>query len=70
MGIDLHVFNFLRFASKRQPFGCVATIGRQGMLLSKSRLARLTKSKARRIFRFLLRTLANGLFWREFGSIF
>lgn len=62
MGIDLHVFNFLRFASKRQPFGCVATIGRQGMLLSKSRLARLTKSKPGEYFGSYCEPLLMGYF--------
>jgi hypothetical protein len=32
MGIDVHALKFLMFAAKRQPFGRVATMGRQGIL--------------------------------------
>jgi hypothetical protein len=34
MGIDIHGLNLLRFARKRQTFGRVATIGRQGLHVS------------------------------------
>ena len=43
MGIDVHVLNFLRFARKRQNFGCVATIGRQGLIVPNDRLKKLLK---------------------------
>ncbi len=43
MGIDVHVLNFLRFARKRQSFGCVATIGRQGLIIPNDRLKKLLK---------------------------
>jgi hypothetical protein len=33
MGIDIHALNFLRFACNTQPFGTVATIGRQALLV-------------------------------------
>jgi hypothetical protein len=38
MGLDVHGINFLRFASKLQPFGRVATIGRQGLHVPKGAL--------------------------------
>jgi hypothetical protein len=41
MGIDVHVLNFLKFAKKKQEFGCVATIGRQGLIVPRDRLKRL-----------------------------
>jgi hypothetical protein len=45
MGVDVHVLHFLRFARKTQEFGKVATIGRQTLILSRSRLASLLNSK-------------------------
>jgi Methyltransferase domain len=33
MGIDIHALNFLKFASRKQGFGRVATIGRQEILV-------------------------------------
>ncbi len=33
MGIDVHGLNFLKFASKQQPLGLVASIGRQGIYI-------------------------------------
>jgi len=43
MGIDVHMLNFLRFARKRQNFGCVATIGRQGLIVPNDSLKKLLK---------------------------
>src|SRR5579863_9930017 len=60
MGIDVHVLNFLRFARKRQPFGSVATIGRQTVLLSRSRLAKLLQPwKEARLERYCENLLIN-----------
>jgi hypothetical protein len=33
MGIDIHVFNFLKYANKQQPVGRMATLGRQSMAM-------------------------------------
>lgn len=33
MGIDLHAVNLVAYASQRKPLGCVATLGRQGLLV-------------------------------------
>ena len=41
MGIDIHGLHFLKFASTRQPFGRVATIGRQGIHIPKPTLLKL-----------------------------
>src|SRR5271165_4122059 len=41
MGINVHSLQFLMFARRKQPFGRVATIGRQGIHVPKSRLKRL-----------------------------
>jgi hypothetical protein len=38
MGIDTHALNFIRYAEKQQPLGSVATIGRQGLHISKAKL--------------------------------
>jgi hypothetical protein len=38
MGIDVHALNFIRYAEKQQPLGSVATIGRQGLHISKAKL--------------------------------
>ena len=38
MGIDVHTLNFIRYAEKQQPLGSVATIGRQGLHISKAKL--------------------------------
>lgn len=41
MGIDVHGLNFLRYASRKQPLGKIATIGRQAMAISPFSLARI-----------------------------
>jgi len=38
MGIHPHTLMLLQYASKRRPLGCVATMGRQGMFMSASKL--------------------------------
>jgi hypothetical protein len=38
MGIDVHALNLIRYAERQQPLGSVATIGRQGLHISKSKL--------------------------------
>ena len=38
MGIDVHALNLIRYAEKQQPLGSVATIGRQGLHISKAKL--------------------------------
>lgn len=43
MGIDLHVLNFLRYASKKKGLGRVATIGRQALMIPPSRLANMMR---------------------------
>jgi hypothetical protein len=43
MGIDVHGLQFLMFARKKQPFGRVATIGRQGIYVPKDRIKKLMK---------------------------
>ena len=45
MGIDIHGLHFLRLASTRQPFGRVATIGRQGIHIPKHTLLKLMSAK-------------------------
>jgi hypothetical protein len=39
MGIDIHVLNFLRYVSTKEPLGRVATIGRQLLMISPARVA-------------------------------
>ena len=45
MGIDIHGLHFLRFASTRQPFGRVATIGRQAIHIPKHTMLKLIGAK-------------------------
>lgn len=42
MGIDVHVFKFLRYANVKSPFGSVVTIGRQGVHIPQDVLNQLT----------------------------
>ena len=42
MGIDIHALNFLRYATRKQPLGGVATIGRQALFVSRGELAKIT----------------------------
>jgi hypothetical protein len=42
MGIDIHALNFLRYVSKKQKLGTVATLGRQSLLVPRRDLARFT----------------------------
>jgi len=46
MGIDANAIKFLRFATKRNPLGSVATMGRQGLYLSASELQRSTDAES------------------------
>lgn len=46
MGLDLSSIHFLRFASKFGPFGRVATLGRQGLHLSRKELKKVANGKA------------------------
>jgi hypothetical protein len=41
MGIDVHTLKFLKFASKKQPLGRVATVGRMGLHVPKDRLKQI-----------------------------
>ena len=41
MGIDVHALNFLRYVSRKEPLGRVATIGRQLLMISPGQLAEL-----------------------------
>ena len=41
MGIDVHVLNFLRYISRKEPLGRVATIGRQLLMVAPARLAEI-----------------------------
>lgn len=41
MGIDVHALNFLRYASRKQALGRVATIGRQSLMITPGRLAEI-----------------------------
>jgi hypothetical protein len=41
MGIDVHALNFLRYISKEEPLGRVATIGRQLLMIAPTRLAEI-----------------------------
>jgi hypothetical protein len=43
MAIDIHVLNFLRYASKKKGLGRVATIGRQALMIPPSRLANMMR---------------------------
>ncbi len=45
MGLDIHAINFCRFASKRQQFGRVATLGRQALHVSADKLRSLMQTK-------------------------
>src|SRR5437588_12054477 len=47
MGIDVHSFNFLRYALRMRGFGSVATLGRQSLLVSPTRLSRMLHTKER-----------------------
>jgi hypothetical protein len=38
VGIDVHVLNFIRYAEKQQRLGSVATMGRQGLHITKAKL--------------------------------
>jgi hypothetical protein len=50
MGIDVHALNFLRYASKKKGLGSVATIGRQALLISPSRLANIMRIPEKKEF--------------------
>src|SRR5438105_5125761 len=41
MGIDVHALNFLRYISRREPLGRVATIGRQLLMIRSVRIAEI-----------------------------
>lgn len=41
MGIDVHGFNLLKYAARKKPFGCVATIGRQALHVPPEKVRRL-----------------------------
>jgi hypothetical protein len=41
MGIDVHALNFLRYISRKEPLGRVATIGRQLLMIGPARVAEL-----------------------------
>jgi hypothetical protein len=43
MAIDIHVLNFLRYASKKKGLGRVATIGRQALMSPQSQLANMMR---------------------------
>jgi hypothetical protein len=43
MAIDIHVLNFVRYASKKKGLGRVATIGRQALMIPQSRLANMMR---------------------------
>jgi len=58
MGIDVHALNFIRYAEKQQPLGSVATIGRQGIDISKAKLRSIFPS-ARNYGRYCEELLIN-----------
>ena len=41
MGIDVHALNFLRYISRKEPLGRVATIGRQLLMITPARVAEI-----------------------------
>jgi hypothetical protein len=43
MGIDVHALNFLRYVSRKEPLGRVATIGRQLLMLPPARVAAIMR---------------------------
>lgn len=50
MGIDVHGLNFLKYASTKQEFGFVATIGRQSLDVPRHRIKKLLKLKKTPMF--------------------
>jgi len=44
MGIDVHALNFLRYISRREPLGRVATIGRQLLMIGPAGVAKIMGS--------------------------
>jgi hypothetical protein len=65
MGIDVHGLQFLMFARRKQPFGRVATIGRQAILVQKDRLKKLMKLSEEVDFRPFCEDLLKG----QFGAV-